>query len=94
MNDTITCNSCGYSGNINFYLPCFSSVYADCRCPKCGSTNNDYNDAFAAVISKAFKQADKTVKKSALDYMAERIRSLKDKLEHEQQNKEISSPLL
>jgi len=53
----IVCNSCGYSGLINTYDPCLS-VYNDCRCPKCGSTDNEHNDKYRKDI---FDAINKTV---------------------------------
>lgn len=49
----VTCNSCGFSGPIDLYEPCFSSMQ-DCRCPKCGSTNNAHNDECMSQLTKAW----------------------------------------
>ena len=51
MNE-VTCNSCGYSGGIDTYRPSFSML-SDCRCPRCGSTDNQHNAEYAKRISKA-----------------------------------------
>lgn len=50
---TILCRSCGYAGEINTYRPSLSP-YADCKCPQCGSTNNQHNDDYNARLRKAW----------------------------------------
>lgn len=54
--ETVLCRSCGYEGTIDTFEPCFS-VYNDCRCPKCGSTNNQHNSDYQAQL-RACMQAD------------------------------------
>lgn len=49
----ILCESCGYSGAIGTYLPSMSPT-ADCRCPKCGSTNNEHNADYADHLRRAW----------------------------------------
>lgn len=49
----ILCESCGYSGVIDTYLPSMSPT-ADCRCPKCGSTNNQHNADYNDRLHKAW----------------------------------------
>lgn len=49
----ILCESCGYSGSIDTYLPSMSTI-ADCQCPKCGSTNNRHNDEYKVQLRKAW----------------------------------------
>lgn len=49
----VTCQSCGYNGDIITYLPSMSAT-ADCKCPKCGSTNNHHNDEYADALQKAW----------------------------------------
>ena len=49
----ILCESCGYSGVIDSYLPSMSA-YADCRCPKCGSTKNQHNADYSNRLRKAW----------------------------------------
>lgn len=49
----VICETCGYAGSIETYLPSFSMM-ADCKCPKCGSTNNQHNAGHAAQIRKAW----------------------------------------
>ena len=56
MTKEVTCLSCGYSADISTYHPCFSSVYNDCRCPKCGSTANQHNRDYAESIFAAMNQ--------------------------------------
>lgn len=48
----IVCRACGYAGGIETYEPCMS-VYNDCRCPKCGSTNNQHNADYKARLYDA-----------------------------------------
>lgn len=50
----VLCRSCGYEGNIETYDPCISP-YNDCRCPKCGSTNNQHNDDYQENLYAAMK---------------------------------------
>lgn len=54
----VVCRSCGYSGAIDTYLPS-ASMYSDCRCPKCGSTNNDHNSGYATELCKALRELSK-----------------------------------
>lgn len=49
----IECRACGYTGDIDTYLPSLSPT-TDCLCPKCGSTNNLHNDEYAANLYKAW----------------------------------------
>jgi len=49
----VTCRSCGYTGLIDTYHPCLS-VYADCRCPECGSTNNQHNSDYNETLQRAW----------------------------------------
>lgn len=37
-----TCNKCGFSGNPDDFDACLSTHH-DLRCPKCGTTNIDWN---------------------------------------------------
>lgn len=50
---TVTCNACGFSADISQWEPSLS-MYADCRCPQCKSTNNEHNRDHAAAIRKAW----------------------------------------
>lgn len=51
----VTCLSCGYSGLINTYDACMS-IYADCRCPNCGSTDNQHNCDYLSNLQTAWKK--------------------------------------
>jgi hypothetical protein len=53
MPDNITCESCGYSGTIDTYAPSMG-LTSDCRCPKCGSTNNAHNREYWKQLQKAW----------------------------------------
>lgn len=59
----VLCRACGYSGAIDTYEPSLA-VYSDCRCPKCGSTNNQHNSAYMEQIQQAFRRADKAKKEA------------------------------
>lgn len=41
----IVCKTCGYMGSLDSYVPAYT-LYSHCRCPKCYSTNNAYNDQY------------------------------------------------
>lgn len=53
--EIVVCRACGYCGDIDSYLPAFS-MYNDCRCPKCRSTDNLHNDRYNAELQKAFRK--------------------------------------
>lgn len=48
MNKEVICESCGYRGTVETYMPCLG--YNDIRCPKCGSTNNEHNAEYLARV--------------------------------------------
>lgn len=56
--ENIVCNGCGYTGTIETYEPCMS-VYNDCRCPKCGSTDNEHNAEYKRDLFKAMRETTK-----------------------------------
>jgi hypothetical protein len=53
----ILCNACGYSGTIDTYDPCLTSMWNDCRCPKCGSTSNKHNEDYQKDVRKAIDES-------------------------------------
>lgn len=53
----VVCQACGYSGALDTYKASLS-VYSDCRCPKCGSTNNQHNREYFDMIQAAFAKKD------------------------------------
>lgn len=57
----ITCGNCGYVGAGNTYYPNLTSIQNACRCPKCHSTNNDYNAKWQKELS-ATQAKDKLLK--------------------------------
>lgn len=63
----LICRTCGYTGAIETFEPSMS-VYSDCRCPKCGSTNNEHNSNYLRDISAAMNdlkdKADNICKKT------------------------------
>lgn len=59
--DDLLCNACGYSAPINTYEPTMS-IYTDCRCPSCGSTDNEHNAAYAENLQKAWKKSQEKEK--------------------------------
>lgn len=54
----VLCESCGYFGDIDTYEPSMS-IYSDCRCPKCYSTNNQHNSEYQKMLNKAFNDLKK-----------------------------------
>ena len=53
--NVVVCGSCGYAGMIDTYHPSFG-MYSDCRCPKCGSTDNEHNAKYSRMIQESFKK--------------------------------------
>lgn len=52
MAEVVVCRACGYQGRIDTYLPCLT-VNNDCKCPKCGSTNNQHNTEYQKTLFSA-----------------------------------------
>lgn len=63
--ETVTCSGpgmsseCNYSGHIDTFVPNYSGYHNACRCPKCGSTRNDYNKIHSEIVSMQCLAAEK-----------------------------------
>ena len=59
--ETITCYgpamsmACKYEGPTDTFLPNLIGIHNACRCPKCGSTNNNYNTLHSKLVSLQMK---------------------------------------
>jgi hypothetical protein len=51
----VTCNSCGYVGDVHTYLPVLS-VYHDIACPKCRSTRNEHNRIYLENLQRSMRE--------------------------------------
>jgi len=47
----VTCKRCGYTDKLKTYNPAYG-VYNDCKCPTCGSTNNEHNAWYQRELMK------------------------------------------
>ena len=54
MMTPVKCLACEYEDKLETYKPC--EGYNDCRCPKCGSTSNRYNQLQMAKLNKGMKE--------------------------------------
>jgi predicted Zn-ribbon and HTH transcriptional regulator len=54
MSTPVKCLACGYNDKLGTYKPCLG--VNDCRCPKCGSTNNRYNSLQMTKLSQNMKE--------------------------------------
>jgi hypothetical protein len=55
---------CKYSGPTDTFLPNLSGYHNACRCPKCGSTRNDYNRLHATIVTLQFREAEERLERT------------------------------
>ena len=56
--DKVRCRGCGFTGEIGDFLPAFS-LYNDCRCPKCRTTDVTHNDEYRSAILRGMSSLDR-----------------------------------